>query len=580
MKRIRTVAAVAACVVLAGCAGQSADPRGARLWGSSRDTFAKATPPPPPPPPPPPDHPLVPRTKHRTLCPTPGAGDLNGDGHADVVVAETLGESEPGGIRILYGTVGGLTAGKRRGVPNDQALDQNTPGVPGVIDDTTHRWGYSLAVADFDRDGCADVAVGVPGEGGSPVPLRHEPDASSGAVHILYGTPAGLSTAGLTVVRQGSETPPDATTVVVPDAQERGDEFGSEVAAGDFDGDGYADLAVAAANDAPGPNQIRLPGPPIPDRPCPLNASCLPPGPRMGPAPDRGMVTVLYGSRKGLGRGARESRNFTHTMLGGTSDDGYLFGRTMTTGDFDADGADDLVISAPPGASPTGEDTGVVHVVAGRPGAGLDTTQVRTFRRDTPGVPGEGRDELLGYTLAAGDLDGDRRDDLAIGSYDGGVLVLYSGRVGLTGAGAQEWTPGALGDASPGREFGRGLTIGQFGGPGTAEDLAVGPGSVTLFFGDTGGLSASRARVIPSSAVGRGARRFAEALAAYPVRGGAYDDLLVGAPETGPNGAGALVEIPTGLDGPRPAAARTWRPGTPGMTDRAGYDGFMGREIG
>lgn len=253
----------------------------------------------------------------------------------------------------------------------------------------------------------------------------------------------------------------------------------------------------------------------------------------------------------------------------------------MTTGDFDADGADDLVISAPPAGSLKGEDTGVVHVVAGRPGAGLDTAQVRTFRRDTPGVPGEGRDELLGYALAAGDLDGDRRDDLAIGNYDGAVLVLYSGPGGLTGAGAQEWTPAAVGDASPGREFGHALTIGRFGGPGTAEDLAVGPGSVTVFFGDTGGLSASRTRAIPSLVSGRlGASSFAEALAAYPVRGGEYDDLLVGAPQTAPKGTGALVEVPTGPDGPRAAAARTWRPGTPGMTDRAGYDGFMGREIG
>lgn len=191
-------------------------------------------------------------------------------------------------------------------------------------------------------------------------------------------------------------------------------------------------------------------------------------------------------------------------------------------------------------------------------------------------LPGEGRDELLGYALAAGDLDADGRDDLAIGSYNDAVLVLYSGPYGLTGTGAQEWTAATVGH--PAVSFGQALTIGQFGGPGTAEDLAVGSDAVTVLFGRAGRLSASASRVLTPSSVGRGPNMVARALAAYPVRGTAYDDFLIGAPGTNPDVAGAIVEVPTGR--PRPAAARTWRPGTPGMTDRAGEDAFMGREIG
>jgi hypothetical protein len=200
----------------------------------------------------------------------------------------------------------------------------------------------------------------------------------------------------------------------------------------------------------------------------------------------------------------------------------------------------------------------------------------------------------FGDRLAAGDLDGNGTADLAVGApyagrmgpNTGSVAVLYSrAGTGLTAEGAQKWTPTSPGLPAPtgAGDFGGGLAIGQFGGSGKAHDLAIGaPGSfggakkwnsVTVLFGATGGLSAHGSVLLTPTT--NGSRdRFGAALAALAVRGGAYDDLLVGAP-----GAGALDVYPAGPTGPRPDDVRRFRPDDPGMADGADHGGF-GHDIG
>src|SRR5512133_3297440 len=84
----------------------------------------------------------------------------------------------------------------------------------------------SDGAADFNHDGFADLAVGVPGEN-----LR------AGAVNVLYGAGSGLSGTGGQVFFQVGGTP------------EIQDWYGSALAAGDFNGDGFADLAASAFNE-------------------------------------------------------------------------------------------------------------------------------------------------------------------------------------------------------------------------------------------------------------------------------------------------------------------------------------------
>ena len=96
-------------------------------------------------------------------------------------------------------------------------------------------FGAAVTADDFDSDGIDDLAVGVPGED-----VDDEPNA--GALNVLFGAAAGLTSTGDQIWHQDSAS--------IEGVAEPGNVFGSVLAAGDFDGDSFADLVAGVPGEA------------------------------------------------------------------------------------------------------------------------------------------------------------------------------------------------------------------------------------------------------------------------------------------------------------------------------------------
>ena len=316
-------------------------------------------------------------------------GDFNNDGYADLAVGvpgDDVGANEAGAVNVIYGTADGLD------VPDNARWAQGSAGVAGAAED--FDWfGYSLAVGDFNGDNFDDLAIGVPYEDVGAI-------ADAGAVNVLYGSTSGLQTAFNQLWVQG-----DIGTTT----DEVGDSWGWAVAAGDFDNDGYDDLAVGAAyEDIGGTNE--------------------------------GGVTIVFGTSNGLE--ATGAQFWSQSGAGtGSNDDFDSFGFSLAVGNFDNDSYDDLAIGIIGEDAGGQNNAGGVAVMYGT-NTGLSAVGSQLWSQATAGIEGAAEiGDQLGWSLTTGNFDNDNFDDLAAGapyedvgaiSNAGAVNVIYGTAAGLS----------------------------------------------------------------------------------------------------------------------------------------------------
>ncbi|MCK6530045.1 FG-GAP-like repeat-containing protein [Myxococcota bacterium] len=452
------------------------------------------------------------------------AGDVNGDGYADVVVgspffdvAGNYGGNNDGKAYLYLGSASGLSA-----VP---AWTAESAGVDAWF-------GHSVSAAgDVNGDGYGDVLVGAP--------YHNQTYNYEGRALLYTGSPSGLSATPAWTVDSGAEDV----------------HLGFSVSsAGDVNGDGYGDVVVGLPgngwdNGSPGQAWVYLGSP-----------SGLAAGPAWTNWVDQGQAQFGYsvasaGDVNGDGYGDVVVGAYAYgngqTAEGGAflylGDPGGLsatpawtaepdlanarFGESVSSaGDVNGDGYADVVVGAPY-ASDVGQYEGRSTLYFGSPG-GLGATPAWTFEGDQAYA-------MLGRSSAAGDVNGDGFGDVLVGAqgYNNGLAA--QGRAFLfpgSGAGlasSESWTGSA---GVPSSFFGCALaSAGDVNGDGYGDVIVgareYGPQDVGVAFVHLGTSSGLSEAASWSAGSEESVAYFGWSVAsAGDVNGDGYGDVVVGAP--------------------------------------------------
>jgi hypothetical protein len=328
-----------------------------------------------------------------------GWGDVNGDGRADVILGAALGDStgntrtDAGEVYLIYGKSAQWSDADLRSPPSSVARFWGAD--PGDL------LGTSIASGDVNADGFDDLILGAR-TGDSTGNTR--PDA--GEVYLIYGKSAQWTDTDL-------RSPPSGVARLW--GADSDDQLGNSVASGDVNGDGFDDLILGANQGASTGNTRNV----------------------------AGEVYLIYG----------KSTQWTDTDLfspppgvarfwGASSPD--KLGSSAASGDVNADGFDDLILGASEATSTgnTRNAAGEVYLIYGKSAQWTDTD----LFSPPPGVArfwGADPVDLLGLTVASGDVNADGFDDLILGEERGdstGNTRTDAGEVYLIYGKSAQWT--------------------------------------------------------------------------------------------------------------------------------------------
>lgn len=422
-------------------------------------------------------------------------------------------------------------------------------------------WGNprprALLTAGLLTAATALAVVIVPaGPAAADVNLRRPDVDGDGRVDLVLGAAGALAVIDSSGVRHVVPAPPTTDPINTT--------FGTVTVTGDFNGDSMDDVAASD----------------------PFHQSTA------------GTVWIFFGGPHGtlVGDGTLGTVRLQQGRDGlpGTARSGVFFGNSLAAGDLTGDGVVDLAIGAMFQPVAGHDLAGTVTVVPGS-ASGQAPARGQVLSQRTAGVPGTPEyNDKFGSALAIGDVTGDGRLDLAVGSAgengDGMVQVLPGRAGGPTGRGATSASARRLAITAASdsvAEFGSSVAVGDLTGDGRAEVVAGAPsarvgraacGAVAVLRGAGSGISPARAQVISQSTAAvagicEDGDGWGHSLAVGDLTPGLRAELVVGAPTESVgalNGGGAYTVLPpsrSGVSGTGSFAVSQNTPHVPGVAE-------------